>query len=380
MAKCKGGEKEGRGDSLLPAEDMMQPGLGVNSIPFPRSGLDHSPGLEKAAPSSCKRAIKILLVSLGLSPLYSSPHSLCYFHTAVSEPSPGLPQFSIVGYVDDQPFVKYDSITRRGVPLVPWMEAVLEEDPQYWERNTRFSQGAESVFRVDLEMLRERYNQQNSTGLHTWQLMHDCEVGPDGRLRGGHEQYAYDGEDFLTLDRETLTWMARVPQAQEIKERWEGETHYAHRAKDYMEEECVEWLRRYLGYGNKTLLRTEAPLARVARKKGHEGQETLFCQLYGFYPKEIEVTWTKEGEDRTAETLTGGVVPNSDGTYHTWLSIEVDPKEKGRYRCPSNLGLILGILGGILAVTLLVGAAGVAFYMRRDQGSETSTRVPVPEA
>ncbi|KAL8213633.1 UNVERIFIED_CONTAM: hypothetical protein K2H54_067553, partial [Gekko kuhli] len=313
----------------------------------------------------------------------SSSHSLRYFSIGVSEPGQGLPRFISVGYVDDQPFTKYDNITKRAVPQVPWIEKAGKDDPDYWERNTHNLRSSESVFRASLEILRGRYNQSHGE-FHILQGMCGCEVGPDGRFSGGNIQEAYDGEDFLALDRETATWTARVPQAEETKRRWENELHNAQGYKDYLEETCVEWLRRYLGYGSETLLRTERPAARVARKKGYDGRETLFCQLYGFYPKEIEITWMKDGEDRTAETLTGGVVPNSDGTYHTWLSIEVDPKEKDHYRCrvghdslleplelaweepasASDLRLLVGIVVGVLNVILL-GAAGVAYFTKR---------------
>ncbi|XP_060094447.1 class I histocompatibility antigen, F10 alpha chain-like [Heteronotia binoei] len=311
----------------------------------------------------------------------SSSHSLRCFYTGVSESGPGLPQFIVAAYVDNQPISRYDNITKRVLPLVPWMEKVVEDEAGYWEEQSQILQDTEAVFRVDLVMLRDRFNQKNSTGLHTWQWMYGCEVGPDGRFTGGLYQFAYDGEDFIALDRETLTWTARVPQAQENKRRWEGEIQWAERTNFYLEETCVVWLGRYLGYGQESLLRTEAPMARVTRKKGHDGQETLFCQLYGFYPKEIEVTWMKDGEDRRPETLTGGVVPNSDGTYHTWLSIEVDPKERDRYRCrvghdslPEILdlaweepgpswGLIVGVLVGVTLAALALGA-GVALYRK----------------
>ncbi|KAL8213490.1 UNVERIFIED_CONTAM: hypothetical protein K2H54_066021, partial [Gekko kuhli] len=319
----------------------------------------------------------------------------------LSEPGQGLPRFFTLGYVDDQPFIRYDSVTKRVLPQVPWMEKAGEDDPDYWERNYHSLRSSESVFRSSLEILRDRFNQSGG-GHHVLQGKYGCEVGPDGQFRGGHMQDAYDGEDFLTLDLKTLTWTAPVPQAQETKRRWENELHNAQGYKDYLEGTCVEWLRRYLDYGRETLLSTEAPMARVAHKRGHDGQETLFCQLYGFYPKEIEVTWMKDGEDQAPETLTGGVIPNSDGTYHTWLSINVNPKEKDRYRCrvghdslleplnlaweepASSLGLILGIVGAVLAALLL--GAGVIFYLRKrsekgyeaasrsDQGSDTSSR------
>ncbi|XP_060094438.1 H-2 class I histocompatibility antigen, Q9 alpha chain-like [Heteronotia binoei] len=324
--------------------------------------------------------VALLLLAVGGSGS-SSAHSLRYFYTALSDPSQGLSFFNQVGYVDDQPITRYDSSIQKMLPVAPWMEKVEDYESGYWERTSRTLRMTDVVFRKSLEILQNRYNQSHG-GLHTLQWMSGCEVGPDGRLSRGLYQYAYDGEDFIALDRETLTWTARVPQALETKRRWEAETYWAQRFNDYLEGECMESLQKYLAYGKEALQRREAPVWRVTRKKGHDGQETLFCQLYGFYPKEIEVTWMKDGEDRRPETLTGGVVPNSDGTYHTWLSIEVDPKERDCYWCrvghdslpepldlawedpASNGGLILDILAVILATATVMGA-WLIFYMSK---------------
>ncbi|XP_054831250.1 class I histocompatibility antigen, F10 alpha chain-like [Eublepharis macularius] len=313
----------------------------------------------------------------------SSSHSLRYFYTSVRDPGQALPQYYFVGYVDDQPFVFYDA-ARRALPKVPWMEKAGKEDPQYWERNTQNVRNAESQFRVYLDTLRERYNQNSSTGLHTWQWMYGCEVGPDGRPRGGKWQYAYDGEDFIAFDKETLTWTAADRKAEITKQKWDPLLATSQRCKFYLEEECVEWLGRYLGYGNETLRRRERPTVKVARKEGYDGQETLICQAHGFYPKEIDIAWTKDGEDQWQDTFHGGVAPNSDGTYYTWLSIEVDPKDRGRYRCkvghsslPEDLdlaweepvsytGLILGLLVPIMvAFTLLMAVVFVIYFLKR---------------
>nr|XP_056723022.1 BOLA class I histocompatibility antigen, alpha chain BL3-7-like [Euleptes europaea] len=326
----------------------------------------------------------------------SSSHSFRNFYTGVSEPGPGLPQFIAVGYVDEQPITRYDSDTKRKQPKVPWMEKAGKDDPQYWDTQSQILQGWEAGFRADLETLLDRFNQSRG-GTHTVQRMYGCEVGPDGRPSGGLSQYAYDGEDFLAFDKETLTWTAPLPQAQITKRRWEAEGIVAQRRKAYLEEECVEWLRRYLGYGKETLLRTEAPAAKVARKAGYDGRESLICRAHGFYPREIEVTWMKDGEDRKPDTFTGGVFPNSDGTYHTWLSIEVDPNEKDRYRCrvehdgllepldlayedpASNMGLIVGIIVAVLAALILLGI-GVPCYMKKRQkkGYEAPASPHVP--
>ncbi|XP_026548199.1 H-2 class I histocompatibility antigen, Q9 alpha chain-like, partial [Notechis scutatus] len=195
----------------------------------------------------------LLAVALRESCVGTSSHSMKYFYTSISEPSQELPQFVSVGYVDGQVFVHYDSHTRREQPRVSWMEKVGKEDPQYWDRNTQISRGEEEVFRVGLEILRSRYNQ--SEGLHTWQLMYGCELRKDGS-KGGFMQYGYEGRTFITFDKETRTWVAPVPQAQITQRKWDAFPGENQRRKAYLEEICIDWLEKYLSYGNETLLRT----------------------------------------------------------------------------------------------------------------------------
>ncbi|XP_053235874.1 class I histocompatibility antigen, F10 alpha chain-like isoform X3 [Podarcis raffonei] len=336
----------------------------------------------------------------------STSHSLRYFHTAVSEPGQGLPQFIDVGYVDDQPFVQYDSDTKKYLPRVPWIRKVEKEDPQYWHRNTQTLQGAELVFRENLEIARNRYNQ--SGGIHIIQYMYGCELRSDGR-KGGHWQYSYDGRDFIAFDKETLTWTAADTGAQVTKRKWDPDLARNQGMKHYLEEECIEWLQRYLEYGKETLLRTEAPVVKVTRKADYDGLETLVCQVHGFYPKEIEANWVKDGEVWQEGTLRGLVAPNSDGTYYLLLSVQIDPEERERFRCrvehdslekpldvawekePVNLWLIVGAI--LVAVVLLVaGISGIIFFFIRrkrneklaykaastsDQGSDSSAKVGV---
>ncbi|XP_062825503.1 class I histocompatibility antigen, F10 alpha chain-like [Anolis carolinensis] len=306
----------------------------------------------------------------------ASSHSLRYFYTSLTESSPGLPHFIAVGYVDDQLFIQYDAHTRKAVRRVPWMEKAGEADPQYWVWNTQRLQNAEALFRVNLATLRERYNQ--TGGFHTWQWMYGCELRRDGS-KAGHMQYAYDGRDFISLDKETLTWTAADVPAQVTKRSWEKETNEAQFQKGYLEETCIEWLQKYLDYGKETLLRTERPVGKVSRMAANDGQEALICQAHGFYPREIDATWTKGEENMDHETFRRNIAHNSDGTYHTWLSIEIDPKERDLYRChlehaslPKpmvlayeesgvNMGVIVGAILGVLAILVI---AAVIYFIR----------------
>uniref|UniRef100_A0A670ZB99 Ig-like domain-containing protein n=2 Tax=Pseudonaja textilis TaxID=8673 RepID=A0A670ZB99_PSETE len=79
----------------------------------------------------------------------------------------------------------------------------------------------------------------------------------------------------------------------------------------------------------------EPPGVTLERSKTEmeDGMETHICRLDGFYPREIDASWRRDGEVWLEETFHGSLAPNADGTYHYWLSIRIDPKERGRYRC-----------------------------------------------
>ena len=84
--------------------------------------------------------------------------------------------------------------------------------------------------------------------------MYGCYVGPDGLLLHGYDQYGYDGRDYIALNEDLRSWTAADTAAQISKRKWE-EAGAAESERNYLEGECVEWLRRYLENGKDTLLR-----------------------------------------------------------------------------------------------------------------------------
>ncbi|XP_014811575.1 PREDICTED: class I histocompatibility antigen, F10 alpha chain-like [Calidris pugnax] len=273
--------------------------------------------------------------------------------------------------MDGNLILRYDSETGRMVPRADWMAANL--DQWYWDTQTQIAQHNQQVDRINLEILRGRYNQ--SEGLHVRQRMVGCDLLEDGRTRG-YYQNAYDGRDFIALDMDTMTFTAADAAAQITKRKWEEDGTVAEQRKNYLENTCIEWLRKHVSNGRAVLERKERPTVRVSGKEAH-GILTLHCRAYGFYPRPITVSWLKDGEVRDQETERGGIVPNSDGTYYTWASIEANPGEKDKYRCrvehaslpepqlyvwetESNL---VAIVAGAAVAAVLVVAAICGFVM-----------------
>ncbi|XP_075770919.1 major histocompatibility complex class I-related protein 1-like isoform X2 [Pelodiscus sinensis] len=315
----------------------------------------------------------------------SGSHSLRYFYTAVSEPGPGLPQFTVVGYLDDQLFFQFDSAGKQARPRAPWMQA---EGPEYWDRQTWIARGWQEAFNGNVRIAMERYNQ--SGGQHTFQYAYGCWLPADGSS-WGFRRYGYDGQDFLSYDTHTHNWVAPSNEAQLTKGKMESDRHLSQQQRDYLEHKCVEWLRTYLGHGKETLQRRERPAVRVTSKDTPGGPSTLTCRAHGFYPREIGVGWLRNGASREQETLRGGVVPSGDGTYHAWATVQVDPQERSLYRCqvvhksleeplnvkwetPPSSVLTAAIAGAVAGTVLLVGILGVFLWWRRRSAGAKGSR------
>ncbi|NXY39978.1 HA1F protein, partial [Pomatorhinus ruficollis] len=254
-------------------------------------------------------------------------HSLRSLVVAVSEPSLGVPQFMEMGFVDGIPFTCYNSDRGRMEPLTQWMKDGAE--PGYWDRNTQRAEKWQQVAAGNLETLRDRYNQ--SRGLHIMQWLYGCDLLSDGNIRGSN-RIGYEGRDFIFFDLESGRFVAADGAAEITRRRWEHEGTMTEVWTNYLKHECPEWLQKYVGYGQKALEHKEPPDVHVSGKEEH-GTLILSCHAYGFYPNTIAVNWMKGDEIWDQETEWGGVVPNSDGTFHTWARIEALPEEWEQYRC-----------------------------------------------
>ncbi|XP_014304586.1 HLA class I histocompatibility antigen, B-67 alpha chain-like isoform X1 [Myotis lucifugus] len=331
----------------------------------------------------------LLLLSgaLVLTPSWAGPHSLRYFYTSVSRPGRGEPRFLAVGYVDDTQFVRFDSDAPnpKAEPRAPWMQQpwVEQEDPEYFHRSTRIFKGAAQIDRGNLQTLRGYYNQ-SEDGSHTIQRMFGCDLGPDGRLLRGYNQYAYDGADYIALNEDLTSWTAADMAAQITKRKWEAAGDAEH-YRSYLEGLCVKWLQIYLDKGKETLQRADPPKAHVTHHPVSAREVTLRCWALGFYPADISLTWQRDGEDQTQDMELVETRPAGDGTFQKWAAVGVPPGEEQRYTChvqheglPEPLTLkweppsytffiIVGIAGGLV---LLGAVAAAVMWGRRRSGGK----------
>ncbi|XP_061875881.1 class I histocompatibility antigen, F10 alpha chain-like [Colius striatus] len=179
----------------------------------------------------------------------SGLHSLRCFGVALSEPSPGLPQYVEAWDMDGTLISSYDSDRGRAVPRVGWMAANMT--PEDWDSWTQVAKYNHKIAHGHLDVAQILYNQRG--GAHTWQHMYGCDLLEDGSTRG-YWQHAYDGRDFIAFHTDTMTFSAAEAAAQRVKSKLE-EGNLPEQLKRYLEGTCMEWLRRYVSYGREMLER-----------------------------------------------------------------------------------------------------------------------------
>uniref|UniRef100_A0A3P8YVP1 Ig-like domain-containing protein n=1 Tax=Esox lucius TaxID=8010 RepID=A0A3P8YVP1_ESOLU len=148
----------------------------------------------------------------------------------------------------------------------------------------------------------------------------------------GFDQFGFDGEDFISLDLKTLTWIAPKPQAVISKNTWDSNKAGNEYIKSYFTQECIEWLKKYVTYGKDSLMRTVPPSVSLLQKTP---SSPVTCHATGFYPRRVMVTWKKDGQDHHVDVEMGETLQNDDGTFQKSVHLTVKPEEwkNNKYQC-----------------------------------------------
>ncbi|XP_068431883.1 class I histocompatibility antigen, F10 alpha chain-like [Clinocottus analis] len=277
--------------------------------------------------------LSLLLVSLhGAAAVI---HSLKYFDTA-SSGLPNFPEFVAVGMFDELQIVHYDSKTKRAEPKQDWMIRVTEEDPEYWKRQTEKSLSNQQAYKVNIEEAKQRFNK--TGGVHIVQRMVGCEWDDEtNEVVRGFYQHGFDGEDFISFDMKTRTWIAPKQQAVSTKHKWDHNKAWRAEINHYLTQICPESLKKFVKYGSSSLMRTELPLVSLLQKSP---SSPVCCHATGFYPDRASLFWRKDGEELHEDVDHGEILHNHDGTFQMSVDLKlssVPAEDWRRYECVFQL-------------------------------------------
>uniref|UniRef100_A0AAY4CLK2 Ig-like domain-containing protein n=1 Tax=Denticeps clupeoides TaxID=299321 RepID=A0AAY4CLK2_9TELE len=269
----------------------------------------------------------------------SSPtviHSWTGLYTA-STGIKDLPEFVGVNFLDDEVTGYFDSKNNQFEIRQDWVKELGEK---YVEDQTKSFRDFTWKFKENLKMIMTEFYQTGDQGkinkhLHPLQIqtMYGCKFDDETGATDGYSQFGYDGADFIRLDLKNTYWVAAKPEAEIIKQKWNGgEAKYW---KIYLEQDCVYWLKKYVMYGKISLDRKGTCLSHFFLKKSIRGENQMVCHVTGFYPDKVMISWQKDGQDLHEDVDVGETLPNHDRTFQKRAELKVTPEEwkKNQFTC-----------------------------------------------
>uniref|UniRef100_A0A8C0IW48 Immunoglobulin C1-set domain-containing protein n=1 Tax=Chelonoidis abingdonii TaxID=106734 RepID=A0A8C0IW48_CHEAB len=184
----------------------------------------------------------------------------------------GTHRFFMLAKLDGLELASYSSDSREVKPLREWVAQAVGAGP------------------VDVAAIRQYpapfFLPVSPPGIHTLQLHVNCVLNGDTPVRGQFH-FAFDGQDYLILERNQSAW---VPLALEAS----NETHF--------------W---------------DSKLP-TARSGGN---------LWGFYPRPIHISWVRDGAEILPPVNASGILPHANGTYQIRQSLEIPQRWGHSYAC-----------------------------------------------
>ncbi|XP_042202288.1 major histocompatibility complex class I-related gene protein-like [Callorhinchus milii] len=330
----------------------------------------------------------------------TEPEVLRCFVTLISEDN-NFPEYLVAVMLEDVQIYHYESNSRTIVIRIPSVQTAVND--HHFNIYLEIWKLVHTTMKENMLYMMESRN--ITSGIHYVQVLSGCEVREDGTT-DGHLTVAFDGEDFLSFDKNDLRWISAVPEAQTLRQKLENQTDMNKYLKQDLENDCPTRMEEYYQRSKSAFQRQTSlcqgglsaelcvtvlpspgrPDVSVSYRRDVGGRALLSCLVTGFYPRPIEVTWTRDG-NTVHEVESSGVLPNHDHTFQTVKQMELETGSAGEqgFSCLVEHSSLQGvlevpwdgktgrtpagstswILGLIIGALLVSGIVGILFWKRK---------------
>ncbi|XP_069054128.1 major histocompatibility complex class I-related gene protein-like [Lepisosteus oculatus] len=285
--------------------------------------------------------------------------------------------------LDGEPLMEYSGGMKRVMFKQDWLKQVAVDSANQCILEELFF----------FEMMKELKNV--TGGVHILQRFVGCSKDEKGRVES-FDWIGYDGEDMLEFDSFNTQWVNLSPIHQSLKIHMDRNTDYNRENRDYPKYICPKLMDSYLKFRGHHSVSPQVFVS--AKQTGFFQTLYLSCLVTGFYPGDIVVSLSRNGENETEEVQSSGIRPNGDATFQLRKSVEIRASEREEYRCTvihrgSNYNVTLTWGGSesqdprvaisvaataVCLVLLATGAVCILLWKRKMGREMLSKKVSVP--
>ncbi|XP_078392849.1 major histocompatibility complex class I-related protein 1-like [Cetorhinus maximus] len=257
---------------------------------------------------------------------------------------PGVPEFSVVGMLDDLQTQYYDSSLRKAEPRQQWMADRFADD--YWQEQIRTADALHMVLVNSLSPFLTTFRITYIQGLWSCMLQNNKNANKNGLVKMKNSYGVIQCEITTMLCRGTSILAL-------LNKEFESILNQNIALVQKLNTSCVQNLQSNLQAGKAALERKVAPKVLVFSKRSTDGSTSLLCLLTAFYPRAINATWLRNGEP-VLDAITVTVLPNYNATYRMEILIGIEENNPKSYSCQvqhSSLPKTLTVKSGIKGVS-----------------------------
>ncbi|XP_075887518.1 patr class I histocompatibility antigen, A-5 alpha chain-like isoform X1 [Nelusetta ayraudi] len=278
-------------------------------------------------------AFRLLLWLFCFHDAFAVKHHVRYFLSATSG-TQVLPKFIGFGTLDGVQSAYCDS-SGRVEHQQEWARRLSQENPEHFQMYIEDCERFTYLLSGHIENLNQQMNQ--TEGVHTFQRMHGCEWDDETEDVAGYNQYGYDGEDLISFDLQTSTWVAAKPQTLITKHKWDRDLFLTKDLKDFYLYICPERLKMYFGYWKRFKKNTAGASVSLLQRTP---SSPVSCHVTGFYPDKAEMFWRRDGQEVHEDVQYWEILPNHDDTFQMTVELNISlikPEDWRRYECVFHL-------------------------------------------
>ncbi|XP_058866726.1 class II histocompatibility antigen, B-L beta chain-like [Acipenser ruthenus] len=219
------------------------------------------------------------------------------------------------------------------------------------------------------------------------QVMSDCEYSDSSMTDMVFSRsYVFNKKEFIHYDTKIQKYVGNTACGVKNAEEWNKDKAQLAGMLGQVDGYCKPNAELDLSF---TTDRKIPPAVRVRSMKpfSSQHQTMLVCYAFGFYPREIKVTWLRNGAKVTADVSSSELLHDGDWTYQIHSYLELTPQSGDSYTCRvehSTLAeaiekkwdpampeskrnkIIIGTSGIVLG--LVIAAAGLIYYKKKATG------------